>query len=161
MPDRFILISGLRFGGIDNESIEAQPSETNSLRALLFPPQRFVSRHNIKLQFTRNDLVPEDVLKLIYIIVINILLLGNDERAYVEDFMWTLVKDLHAFEVFPWGTYIYSQSLHYLRLAINNGKLTNEVGKKIKFYGFMWAFQIQSLICYSLRIVLHYIIHCI
>ena len=74
--------------------------------------------------------------------MINILLLGHDERAYVEDFMWTLVEDLHAFEAFPWGTYIYSQSLHYLRLATKKDKLTSKVGKKINLYGVVWAFQV-------------------
>ena len=73
------------------------------------------------------DLDAKDVLKLGNIAVINMILLGQDERAPVEDFIWTMVEDLGVFEAFLWGTYIYSQSLHYLQLAMSERRLNGEV----------------------------------
>ena len=71
----------------------------------------------------------------------------------MDDFLWSMVEDLHAFEVFPWGTYVYSKSQHYIRLAMKERKLTGEGGKKINLYSFVWAFQVQLVIYYSLLIV--------
>ena len=106
----FILISGLRFRPIDKTILEARPIESNSLHARLFPiQQQVVSGDDIILLLSsRHELVSEDVLKLVYTIVVNMILFGHDERALVDDFMWTLVEDLQAFEAFPWGTYVYS-----------------------------------------------------
>lgn len=88
------------------------------------------------------DLDAEDVLKLGNIVVVNMILLGHDKRALVEDFVWTMAEDLGAFEAFSWGTYVYSQSLHYLRPATSERKLNGEVGKKVNIYGFVWTFQV-------------------
>ena len=68
----------------------------------------------IKVVLGSMDLDAKDVLKLGNIIVVNMILLGHDERVPMEDFVWTMAEDLGAFEVFPWGMYVYSQSLHYL-----------------------------------------------
>ena len=78
--------------------------------------------------------------------------------ALVEDFVWTMAKDLQAFEEFPWGTFVYSKSLHYPQMATSEGKLTGEVGKKVNIYDSVWIIQVQSVIYYSLCIALHYII---
>ena len=151
----FILISGLQFGAIDRESLEAKPVDPESLRARLFPQhKKGVTGDDIEfLISTRDDLVSEDALKLIYIAVVDIFLLGQDKRKHVDDFLWSMAEDLHAFEVFPWGTYVYSKSQHYIRLATKERKLTGEGGKKINLYGFVWAFQVQLVIYYSLLIV--------
>ena len=37
---------------------------------------------------SKHDLAIDDVLKLSYITIVTILLLGHDERALVEDFLW-------------------------------------------------------------------------
>ncbi|XP_052181137.1 uncharacterized protein LOC127794229 [Diospyros lotus] len=139
----FILISGLRFGAIDRESLEPKPIEPESLRARLFPQhKKGVTGDDLELLIsTREDMVSEDALKLIYIAVVDMFLLGQDERGHVDDFLWTMAEDLQAFEMFPWGTYVYSKSQHYIRLATKERKLTGEGGKKINLYGFVWAFQ--------------------
>ena len=33
-------------------------------------------------------------MRLVYVVVVNLLLLDLDERAHVDDFLWTIVKDL-------------------------------------------------------------------
>ncbi|XP_052179901.1 uncharacterized protein LOC127793158 [Diospyros lotus] len=139
----FILISGLRFGAIDRESLEPKPIEPESLRARLFPQhKKGVTGDDLELLIsTKEDMVSEDALKLIYIAVVDMFLLGQDERGHVDDFLWTMAEDLQAFEMFPWGTYVYSKSQHYIRLATKERKLTGEGGKKINLYGFVWAFQ--------------------
>ena len=89
-----------------------KPVETESLRAQLFPQhKKRVTGDDIKfLISTRNALVSENALKLIYIVVVDMFLLGQDERGHVDDFLWSMAENLHAFEVFPWGTYVYSKS---------------------------------------------------
>ena len=73
----FILISGLQFGAIDKESLEAKLVEPNSLRAQLFPSHaKGMHGDDMKLLLnTRHDLVSKNVLKLVYIFMVNMLLL--------------------------------------------------------------------------------------
>ena len=66
-----------------------------------------MSGHDINVVLTRENLAADDVLKLGYISVVNMILLGHDERKNVLDMLWTMIEDLEAFQVFPWGTYIY------------------------------------------------------
>ncbi|XP_052193900.1 uncharacterized protein LOC127802228 [Diospyros lotus] len=144
----FILISGLRFGAIDRESLELKPIEPESLHARLFSQhKKWVTGDDIELLIsTREDMVSEDALKLIYITVVDMFLLGQDERGHVDDFLWTMAEDLHAFKTFPWGTYVYSKSQHYIRLARKERKLTSKGGKKINLYGFVWEFKITEML---------------
>ena len=44
----------------------------------------------IKVLLGSMDLDVEDVLKVGYIAMVNMILLGYDERALVEDFVWTM-----------------------------------------------------------------------
>jgi len=83
--------------------------------------------NQIKVVLGSVDLDVDDVLKLGYITVVNMILLGHNDRVLVEDFIWTMVEDLGVFEPFLWGTYIYSQSLHYLQLAMSEMRLNGEV----------------------------------
>ena len=146
----FILISGLRFGPINKKSLEARPVGDDSLRTRLFPHQNLVSGQDINAVLTRENLAADDVLKLGYIAVVNMILLGHDERKNVPDMLWNMIEDLEAFQAFPWGTYIYSQSLYFLRLATKVDKRSGKIGKKVNIYGFVWAFQVHSVTYYSI-----------
>lgn len=55
----------------------------DSLRTRLFPSQQLVSGHDINAILTRENLAADDVLKLGYISVVNMILLGHDERKNV------------------------------------------------------------------------------
>lgn len=44
----------------------------------------------ILLLSSRHELVSEDVLKLVYIVVVYMILFGHDEHAFVDNFIWTL-----------------------------------------------------------------------
>ena len=90
------------------------------------------------------DLDKDDVLKMGCLVVVNMLLMGHDKQASVEDFHWTLLEDLESFILFPWGMYVYSQGLYYFCLPTTKLKMNAKVGKKVNLYGFVWAFQLQS-----------------
>ncbi|KAI9194645.1 hypothetical protein LWI28_007860 [Acer negundo] len=47
-------------------------------------------------------------------------MLGREYRWKVFDWIWCLVEDIRAFEVFPWGTYIYSVTIYWLGKALND-----------------------------------------
>ncbi|XP_052176710.1 uncharacterized protein LOC127791017 [Diospyros lotus] len=139
----FTLITRLRFSPIDREILQTRPAKDGSLRTRLFPDKEVVNLEDIKeLLDTKPDVDKDDALKMEYLAMVNMLLMGHDERASIEDFHWSLVQDLESFRSFPWGTYIYSQRLHYIRLATTGWKLNAQVGKKVNLYAFVWAFQV-------------------
>ena len=71
---------------IDKTSLKARPVESNSLRERLFPiQQQVVSGDDIILLLSsRHDLVSEDVLKLVYIVVVNMIFFRHDEPALMD-----------------------------------------------------------------------------
>ncbi|KAK2637405.1 hypothetical protein Ddye_032197 [Dipteronia dyeriana] len=71
---------------------------------------------------------PEDVIKLGYVYFLSHILLGQEYRWFVPDWLWGLVEDITGFEAFPWGNYIYSVTLYWLGKALHdrrNGRKQN------------------------------------
>ncbi|KAL5753752.1 hypothetical protein ACOSP7_021972 [Xanthoceras sorbifolium] len=60
------------------------------------------------------------MMQLAYVFFVAHFLLGHETRCIVPGWMWGLVEDLVAFENFPWGTYIYSITIYWLRQVLRN-----------------------------------------
>ncbi|KAK0575720.1 hypothetical protein LWI29_005844 [Acer saccharum] len=57
----------------------------------------------------------EDVLKMVSIFMISQFFGTDDERKAIPGWMFALVDDEEAFKKFPWGSYIYSITLFWLK----------------------------------------------
>ncbi|KAK2645849.1 hypothetical protein Ddye_021044 [Dipteronia dyeriana] len=58
---------------------------------------------------------PDDAIKLPYLFILGHVLLRIEYGKNVPRWACMFVENLTAFECFPWGTYIYSQTVYYLR----------------------------------------------
>ncbi|KAK2652102.1 hypothetical protein Ddye_011958 [Dipteronia dyeriana] len=77
-------------------------------------------------------------------------LLGIKYGKTVPKWACMFVENLTAFECFPWGTYIDSQTVYYLRwfMTGRNKKSQNSNKKQnlgVNIYGFAWAFQVWAM----------------
>ncbi|KAK2644648.1 hypothetical protein Ddye_019843 [Dipteronia dyeriana] len=93
---------------------------------------------------------PDDAIKLSYLFILGYVLLGIEYGKTVPRWACMFVENLTAFECFPWGTYIYSQTIYYLRrfMTSRNKKSQNSNKKQnlgVNIYGFAWAFQMEAI----------------
>lgn len=124
----FCLCSGLKMGKFDEGLISGNytPSE-NSLYARHFENQpRYHTLFETFKGLTNDQ--GEDGLKMANMLVIGYILCTIDPRDRVPLWMFALVDDDEAFKVFPWGSYVYSLTLHWIKNAIhkNRNKLKRE-----------------------------------
>ncbi|KAK3229390.1 hypothetical protein Dsin_001271 [Dipteronia sinensis] len=57
---------------------------------------------------------PKDGLKMALVLIANNVLFGQDLRRKVALWLFKMVEDLEAFNSFPWGSYVYIMTIHYL-----------------------------------------------
>ncbi|KAK3193408.1 hypothetical protein Dsin_024718 [Dipteronia sinensis] len=74
---------------------------------------------------------PKDGVKMALVLIANNMLFGQDLRRKVTLWLFELVEDLEAFNSFPWGSYVYLMTIHYLRQGFWS---TNEPSKHIAHY---------------------------
>ncbi|KAK3228407.1 hypothetical protein Dsin_000288 [Dipteronia sinensis] len=60
-----------------------------------------------------------DVVKLCLLYMLNLILMGLDEREKVPLWQIRLVEDLDAFDAFPWGAHVYRQSIFGFKHALD------------------------------------------
>ncbi|KAK3219238.1 hypothetical protein Dsin_013208 [Dipteronia sinensis] len=58
---------------------------------------------------------PKDGLKMTLVLIANNVLFGQDLRRKVTLWFFQMVEDLETFNSFPWGSYVYMMTIHYLR----------------------------------------------
>ena len=121
----FCLCSGLKMGKLPEGLINANYSPTeNSLYGRHFLSQpTYISLFETFKRVTDDQ--GEDGLKMANLLVIGYILSTLDERDRVPLWMFALVDDDVAFKGFPWGSYVYSLTLHWIKNAIpkNRDKL--------------------------------------
>ncbi|KAK2638789.1 hypothetical protein Ddye_026584 [Dipteronia dyeriana] len=106
----FYMIAGLRFREISDtswyDSVDIGIHE-----------RYFVGKDEISFEELRDVLSLSqfqqayDSVKLCLMYMMNWILMGFDERVKIPVWQFRLVKDLDAFDVFPWGAYVYSHSI--------------------------------------------------
>ncbi|KAK0582765.1 hypothetical protein LWI29_029322 [Acer saccharum] len=77
------------------------------------------------------------------------MLLGIEYGKTVPRWACMFVENLTAFECFPWETYIYTQTVYYLRRFMTSRKKQNQNFNKqnlgVNIYSFAWAFQVWAM----------------
>ncbi|KAE8726288.1 hypothetical protein F3Y22_tig00007179pilonHSYRG00119 [Hibiscus syriacus] len=145
----FCLITGLRFGHDDvgrytrhitrpswlsrvfpDESIEKPNLHVDDLKKLF----------NKKDGFTRmNDV---DVVRVCLLLLLYAGFLGREARQPIPQELILLVEDLNAWNLFPWGSYIWKATWTKLSSAFDDRKSLRGDGSKYTLSGFVWAFKI-------------------
>ncbi|KAE8671709.1 protein LOL1-like isoform X1 [Hibiscus syriacus] len=145
----FCLITGLRFGHDDvgrytrhitrpswlsrffpDESIEKPNLHVDDLKKLF----------NNKDGFTwMNDV---DVVRVCLLLLLYAGFLGREARQPIPQELILLVKDLNAWNLFPWGSYIWKAIWTKLSSAFDDRKSLRGDGSKYTLLGFVWAFKI-------------------
>lgn len=153
----FMLCTGLRFGNIPHFARVKARAKPESVHARYFGGQGTCEVDIVRVLEAGQFREEEDALKMAYVFVVFNVFIGKDDRAIVPNWLWCLVEDLPTFESFPWGTFIYSMTLHWLRNALTPDRIegmrnsnhpvskkSNEIG--INIYGFIWALEVSNMI---------------
>ncbi|KAK2652714.1 hypothetical protein Ddye_012570 [Dipteronia dyeriana] len=82
---------------------------------------------------------PKDGLKMVLVLIANSVLFGQDLRRKVSLWLFALVEDPEYFNFFPWGSYVYMMTIHYLRQGFRSTNTLRKVVAHYNLYGFPWT----------------------
>ncbi|KAK2662136.1 hypothetical protein Ddye_000710 [Dipteronia dyeriana] len=88
---------------------------------------------------------PKDGLKMALVLIANNVLFGQDLRRKVSLWLFALVEDLKSFDSFPWGSYVYMMTIHYLRQGFQSANASRKVVAYYNLYGFPWALLLWAM----------------
>ncbi|TXG48876.1 hypothetical protein EZV62_024751 [Acer yangbiense] len=146
--EEFLLVTGLRFGPMP-VSVHSIPKVAQGSVHHQYFGGSPTPLKDILDRLSRDEFdEAEDVIKLGYVYFLSHVMLGQEYRWKVPDWIWGLVKDITAFEAFPWGTYIYSVTIYWLVTTLNdrtkgrkqNRNYSSRQDLGYYLYGFPWAF---------------------
>ncbi|KAE8726263.1 putative cellulose synthase A catalytic subunit 1 [Hibiscus syriacus] len=152
----FCLIIGLRFGHDDVGRYTRHIARPSWL-SRVFPdesmekPNLYVDDlkklFNKKAGFTRMDDV--DVVRVCLLLLVYAGFLGREARQPIPRELIILVEDLNAWNLFPWGSYIWKATWTKLSTAFDDRKSLRGDGSKYTLSGFVWAFKIWIFEAFS------------
>ncbi|KAE8712815.1 hypothetical protein F3Y22_tig00110223pilonHSYRG00073 [Hibiscus syriacus] len=145
--EEFCLITGLRFGHDDVGRYTRHITRPSWL-SRVFPELERPNLHvedltrllNKKDGFTRMDDV--DVVRVCLLILLHAGFLGREARQPIPNDLIKLVEDLNAWNLFPWGSYLWKAIWNKLSSALDDRKSLHGDGFKYTLTGFIWAFKI-------------------
>ncbi|KAK3219645.1 hypothetical protein Dsin_013615 [Dipteronia sinensis] len=106
----FCLITGLKFGVIPDTT--RYEMVQNGIHQRYFDGVAEVDYEQLEVVLRIGIFEQQyDSMKLCLIYMLNWILIGLDERKKVSVWQIRLVEDLDAFDAFPWGAYVYKQSI--------------------------------------------------
>ncbi|KAK0587077.1 hypothetical protein LWI29_016939 [Acer saccharum] len=113
--EEFCLCSGLKMGSLPQGFTKKKAPEEGSLLNRHFKEKRPTADllYATMKRLTSDE--GEDVLKMASIFMINQFFGTDDGRKAIPGWMFALVDDEEAFKKFPWGSYIYSITLFWLK----------------------------------------------
>ncbi|KAK3229741.1 hypothetical protein Dsin_001622 [Dipteronia sinensis] len=88
---------------------------------------------------------PKDGLKMALVLIANNVLFGQDLRRKATLWLFQMVEDLEAFNSFPWGSYVYMMTIHYLRQGFRSANAPLKHIAHYNLYGFPWALEIWAM----------------
>lgn len=157
--EEFCLVTGFRFGPDFRKDYESGP---NPFRRRVFESSSDSKAITVKMlletfysnEFDKlNDL---DAVRVSLLCVLETVLIGHELKYNVPGWHLRLVDNLPAWDMFPWGSYIWTFLYNELTDAIKKRweahfvKERNPDGKRPSYslMGFMWAFKVcHILIC--------------
>ncbi|KAK3225466.1 hypothetical protein Dsin_005328 [Dipteronia sinensis] len=79
------------------------------------------------------------------VLIANNVLFGQDLRRKATLWLFQMVEDLEAFSSFPWGSYVYMMTIHYLRQGFRSANAPLKHIAHYNLYGFPWALEIWAM----------------
>ncbi|KAE8684690.1 hypothetical protein F3Y22_tig00111105pilonHSYRG00224 [Hibiscus syriacus] len=146
--EEFCLITGLRFGHDEVTRYTSHISRPSWLSRVF--PELVKSKSSLHVDdlkrlfvkdgFTRmNDL---DVVRVCHLLLLHAGFLGKEGRQPISEDLILLVEDLNAWNLFPWGSYLWKAIWKKLSSAFEDRKSLRGDGSKYILAGFIWAFMI-------------------
>ncbi|KAE8723714.1 Ubiquitin-conjugating enzyme E2 7 [Hibiscus syriacus] len=147
--EEFCLITGLRFGHDDVGRYTSHITRPSWLSRVF--PELSMEKMNLHVDdltrllnkkdgFTLMDDV--DVVRVCLLVLLHVGFLGREARQPISKDLILLVEDLNAWNLFPWGSYLWKATWNKLSSAFDDRKSLRGDGSKYTLSGFIWAFKI-------------------
>ena len=121
----FCLVTGLQFGTIPTGVIRGYEDVEGGVLDRCFDG-KVPTFHTILNQLDEGNFDKcDDAIKLSYLFLLGHVLLGIEYGKTVPRWACMFIENLTAFECFPWGTYIYTHTVYYLRRFMTGRKKQN------------------------------------
>ncbi|KAK2662397.1 hypothetical protein Ddye_000971 [Dipteronia dyeriana] len=164
-PVEFCLVSGLTFGAYSESTLEIFKRKNSRLSRSYFQD----SKVHVKMIIDwfrnlspNNKYSDDDIVKLALILILEMTLVGKDDRTSILYWALELVNDLDAFNKFPWGSFLYDRTFNSLSTCLlsRDDKFKNKFNDKLKekvdgpvkrkverynVYGFVTTFQVWAI----------------
>ncbi|KAK2645729.1 hypothetical protein Ddye_020924 [Dipteronia dyeriana] len=112
----FCLVIGLKFGEMSDIFLKTYHVISGGIHDRYFGGDENVQLKHVWEKFMGGQFEqPKDGLKMTLVLIANNVLFGQDLRRTVSLWLFALVEDLESFNSFPWGSYVYMMTIHYLR----------------------------------------------
>lgn len=160
----FGLVTGLKFGKNKESLHQISKRLGERIRLTHFNGAKTIFVENLEAYY--NGYVPKDekddeILKLALLLFLEVTLLGKDKRTQIDYFCMQLVDDLYAFDEFPWGSFIFAQTIHSLsncckgradRFKERQEKNPKHKEERYNIYGFIFAFQVSLFFTITIKL---------
>ncbi|KAK2648594.1 hypothetical protein Ddye_016083 [Dipteronia dyeriana] len=153
----FCLVTGLTFG----DSCESPSYITKHMDKRILQSYFRDGKVNVKMfaNWFRNlgpdnNVSDDDMVKLALVLILEMTLVGKDDRNAIMYWTLQLVDDLDAFNSFPWGTFLYSRTFDFLSTCVvgRDDKYKERLespakrkAEKYNVYRFVTAFQVWAI----------------
>ncbi|EOY19247.1 Uncharacterized protein TCM_044253 [Theobroma cacao] len=144
----FCLITGLKFGPMLDVFKRPYEVAVDGIHARYWNGEDSVKLQALLDTFREGNFQrPGDATKMALILIANNILFGQDYRRRVTPWLLSLVEDIDAWNVFPWGHYIWKLTLDYLLkgFEVPDLSVTKETRLRYNIYGFAWVIQLWAL----------------
>ncbi|KAE8671069.1 hypothetical protein F3Y22_tig00111996pilonHSYRG00069 [Hibiscus syriacus] len=146
--EEFCLITGLHFGHDDVDRYTRHITRLSWFSRVF--PQLSTEKSNLHVEdltrllnkkdgFTRMDDI--DVVRVCLLILLQAGFLGREGRQPIPNDLIKLVEDLNAWNMFPWGSYLWKATWNKLSSAFDDRKSLRGDGSKYTLSGFIFAFK--------------------
>ncbi|PWA72531.1 phospholipase-like protein [Artemisia annua] len=160
----FCLITGFRFG----EVVVSEDNPTTFCDRV-FPDKRVKGINSvyandclklIKDENSFESVSDDDAIRLCLLVIAILVFMGSEDRNCIPKHILTLVEDLDAWNVFPWGEYMWDKFYQRTVNVVHTHRKDHlaKLKENPKFsatynmYGFAWAFKVCHTYYYLLKL---------
>ncbi|KAK3229744.1 hypothetical protein Dsin_001625 [Dipteronia sinensis] len=138
----FCLVTGLQFGVMSDIFLKPYAATKDGIHVRYFENDENIRLTDVWARFMAGEFYqPKDGLKMALVLIANNLLFGQDLRRKATLWLFQMVEDLEAFNSFPWGSYVYMMTIHYLRQGFRSANAPLKHIAHYNLYGFPWALE--------------------
>ncbi|KAK3212366.1 hypothetical protein Dsin_017072 [Dipteronia sinensis] len=142
----FCLVTGLKFGVMSDIFLKPYAATKDGIHVRYFANNENIRLTDVWARFMAGGFdQPKDGLKMALVLIANNVLFGQDLRRKATLWLFQMVEDLEAFSSFPWGSYVYMMTIHYLRQGFRSANAPLKHIAHYNLYGFPWALEIWAM----------------